>query len=126
MTHMARFAFEALGIELTGQPDTSANNANEMKSRTMKKLLAHHTGSLMKRLLIGSLAAAAVVLGVAPVAHADSSWTMPNLIGRDLQGAQDAIQSLTHDAIWYSGSTDLTGKGRAQILDRNRRAQRGK
>ena len=24
---------------------------------------------------------------------------MPNLIGRDLQGAQDAIQSLTHDAI---------------------------
>jgi hypothetical protein len=28
--HMARFAFEALGIELTeGQPDTSANKANE-------------------------------------------------------------------------------------------------
>ena len=80
----------------------------------------------MKPLLIGSLAAAAVVLGVAPVAHADSSWTLANLIGRDLQGAQDAIQSLTHDAIWYSGSTDLTGKGRAQILDRNRRAQRGK
>ena len=70
MTHMARFAFEALGIELMGQPDTSANKANEKKSRTMKKLLAHHTGSLMKRLLIGSLAAAAVVLGVAPVAHA--------------------------------------------------------
>ena len=39
--HMARFAFEALGIELTeGQPDTSANKANEKKSRTMKKLIA--------------------------------------------------------------------------------------
>jgi hypothetical protein len=35
---MARFAFEALGIELTeGQPD-SANKANEKKFRTMKKL----------------------------------------------------------------------------------------
>ncbi len=39
--HMARFAFEALEIELTeGQPDTSANKANEKKSRTMKKLIA--------------------------------------------------------------------------------------
>ena len=38
---MARFAFEALGIELTeGQPDTSANKANEKKSRTMKKVIA--------------------------------------------------------------------------------------
>ena len=40
----------------------------------------------MKRITHRMLAAAAVVLGVAPVAHADSSWTMPNLIGRDLQG----------------------------------------
>jgi hypothetical protein len=37
----------------------------------------------------------------------------------DLQGAQDASQSLTHDQVWDSGSTDLTGKGRAQIVDRN-------
>ena len=44
---------------------------------------------------------------------------MPNLIGHDLQGAQDAIQSLTADAVWYSSSTDLTGKGRMQIDDRN-------
>ena len=47
------------------------------------------------------------------------SWTMPNLIGMDLQGAQDAIQSLTRGTVWFSGSTDLTGKGRAQIVDRN-------
>jgi hypothetical protein len=51
-------------------------------------------------------------------ASADT-WTMPNLIGKDLQGAQDAIQSLTSDAVWYTGSTDLTGKGRMQIDDRN-------
>lgn len=45
---------------------------------------------------------------------------MPNLIGMDLHGAQDAIQSLTRDKVWYTGSTDLTGKGRSQISDRNR------
>jgi hypothetical protein len=57
-------------------------------------------------------------IGIASPASADT-WTMPNLIGKDLQGAQDAIQSLTSDAVWYSHSTDLTGKGRMQIDDRN-------
>jgi hypothetical protein len=33
--------------------------------------------------------------------------------------SQDAIQSLTLGEVWYSGSTDLTGQGRAQIVDRN-------
>jgi hypothetical protein len=47
------------------------------------------------------------------------SWTMPNLIGKDLQSAQDAIQSLTNNAVWYSGSHDLTGRCRHQIMDRN-------
>ncbi|TDK99388.1 hypothetical protein EI067_06825 [Mycobacterium paragordonae] len=55
----------------------------------------------------------------APPVSADPSWTMPNLIGKDLQGAQDAIQSLTNGQVWYSGSKDLTGKGRNQIVDRN-------
>lgn len=45
-------------------------------------------------------------------------WTMPNLIGVDLQGAQDAIQSASSGQVWFSASTDLTGQGRAQILDR--------
>lgn len=65
---------------------------------------------------IGLIGTAAV--GLSPVVSADT-WTMPNLIGKDLQGAQDAIQSLTNDAVWYSGSTDLTGLGRMQINDRN-------
>jgi hypothetical protein len=73
----------------------------------------------MKKLIVGGLATLAIGLGTAPIAQADQSWTMPNLVGKDLQGAQDAIQSLTHDQVWYSGSTDLTGKGRAQIVDRN-------
>jgi hypothetical protein len=57
-------------------------------------------------------------VGIASPVSADT-WKMPNLIGKDLQGAQDAIQSLTADAFWYTGSTDLTGKGRMQIDDRN-------
>jgi hypothetical protein len=65
--------------------------------------------------------AAAVALGgavvSAPAASADT-WTMPNLIGMNLQGAQDAVQSLTDDRVWFSGSTDLTGQGRMQINDR--------
>jgi hypothetical protein len=69
------------------------------------------------------LVGAGVVLASAAVGFASpssaDSWTMPNLIGHDLQGAQDAIQSLTSDAVWYSASTDLTGKGRMQIDDRN-------
>jgi hypothetical protein len=73
----------------------------------------------MKKLIVGGLAALAIGLGTAPIAQADQSWTMPNLVGKDLQGAQDAIQSLTHDAVWLSTSRDLTGKGRAQIVDRN-------
>ncbi|WP_238987779.1 PASTA domain-containing protein [Mycolicibacterium vanbaalenii] len=55
---------------------------------------------------------------VAPAPEA-SSWTMPNLIGRDLQAAQDAIQALTDYAIAFSTSTDLTGAARAQLMDRN-------
>ncbi|WP_319431846.1 PASTA domain-containing protein [Mycobacterium sp. RTGN5] len=44
---------------------------------------------------------------------------MPNLIGRNLQDAQNAIQALTENKVFFSGSTDLTGKGRMQVLDRN-------
>ncbi len=56
---------------------------------------------------------------VATVAPAAQSWTMPDLIGNNLQDAQDAIQALTDYEIFYSGSTDLTGRGRMQILDAN-------
>lgn len=70
-----------------------------------------------------SPAATAAPAPVAPAPEAPpaalSSWTMPNLIGRDLQAAQDAIQALTNFEITFSTSTDLTGDGRAQIVDRN-------
>ncbi|WP_199178206.1 hypothetical protein [Mycobacterium hubeiense] len=44
---------------------------------------------------------------------------MPNLIGKNLQDAQDAIQQLTNGDVFYSGSTDLTGRGRNQMIDNN-------
>jgi len=72
----------------------------------------------MKKLLVAAMTVGAAVT-LSPAAAAEPSWTMPNLVGMDLQGAQDAIQSLTRGAVWFSGSTDLTGKGRAQIIDRN-------
>ncbi|MGU3499421.1 hypothetical protein [Mycobacterium sp. C31M] len=56
---------------------------------------------------------------MSPPASAEPSWTMPNLIGMDLQGAQDAIQSVSGGQVWFSSSTDLTGQGRAQLSDRN-------
>jgi hypothetical protein len=48
-----------------------------------------------------------------------ASWTMPDLVGRNLQDAQDAIQALTGNAIFFTKSHDATGRGRHQILDRD-------
>jgi hypothetical protein len=53
----------------------------------------------------------------APPATAPQSWSMPNLVGTGLQNAQDRIQALTGDAIFYTSSHDATGAGRVQILD---------
>lgn len=72
----------------------------------------------MKSVLIAA-ATVGVAIAFSPAASAEPTWSMPNLIGMDLQGAQDAIQSLTDGEVWFSSSTDLTGKGRAQISDRN-------
>ncbi len=44
---------------------------------------------------------------------------MPNLVGSNLQDAQDAVQRLTGFAIAVTRSHDVTGAGRHQVLDRN-------
>lgn len=48
-----------------------------------------------------------------------TSWIMPDLIGAQLQSAQDRIQALTDFAIAITTSHDATGAGRHQVLDRN-------
>lgn len=63
------------------------------------------------------IAAALAVATAAPAQAA--SWIMPNLIGANLQVAQNAIQELTDYAVFYSSSTDLTGLSRMQIDDSN-------
>jgi hypothetical protein len=73
----------------------------------------------LKRVPTAVMIAGTALLTLGPVAAADAAWTMPDLIGTDLRGAQDAIQSLTDGEVWYSSSTDLTGQGRAQVMDRN-------
>jgi hypothetical protein len=47
------------------------------------------------------------------------TWVMPDLRGKDLQAAQDAVQALTSDAVFFTKSHDLTGAGRHQLLDRD-------
>jgi hypothetical protein len=44
-------------------------------------------------------------------------WRMPNLVGTGLQKAQDDIQRLTHNGIFFTSSHDVTGRGRHQIVD---------
>lgn len=47
------------------------------------------------------------------------SFTMPDLTGMDLQSAQDEIQQLSGDPLYFTRSEDATGQGRFQIIDRN-------
>ena len=51
--------------------------------------------------------------------QAAQQWAMPNLVGTVLQDAQDQIQALTGDAVYFTDSHDLTGENRNQVLDAN-------
>ncbi|MFI6173568.1 PASTA domain-containing protein [Nocardia sp. NPDC051052] len=53
----------------------------------------------------------------APVQRAPTAQAlMPNVVCMNLQAAQNKIQE---GGVWYSRSTDATGKGRMQVLDAN-------
>lgn len=54
-----------------------------------------------------------------PAAPAATSWTMPDLVGANLQDAQNAIQRMTDLGIAVTYSHDRSGAGRNQVLDRN-------
>jgi hypothetical protein len=83
--------------------------------------LKFYKGEAMTWKSVAVIGVASVLSSVGVVLAAPASaqpWTMPNLIGMDLQGAQDVVQSVSGGEAWFSGSTDLTGQDRAQILDR--------
>ncbi len=44
---------------------------------------------------------------------------MPNEVGQVLQDAQDDLQRISGNPLYYSSSSDATGAGRHQILDRD-------
>ena len=48
-----------------------------------------------------------------------TSWTMPDLVGSNLQDAQNAVQDLTEFQVPVTTSHDSTGAGRQQVVDRN-------
>ena len=46
-----------------------------------------------------------------------ATFAMPDEIGKYLQDAQDDLQSISGKPFFYTGSSDASGQGRAQIID---------
>jgi hypothetical protein len=52
-------------------------------------------------------------------ATTSSEFTMPNEVGKVLQDAQDDIQRVSGNPVYFTRSTDASGQDRFQILDSN-------
>lgn len=113
MAHKGWIAAIALGATLSGCSSQSAQPAETVTVTTERPVAAAPPPA------ITTPSALAPATSGAPANSASQSWTMPNLIGSNLQDAQDAIQALTNNGVFFSGSTDLTGQGRNQIMDAN-------
>lgn len=61
----------------------------------------------------------AVAVVSSPPASAQQAWTMPDLTGRDLQFAQESIQLLAPEKLWFTDSIDATGQRRMAFQDRD-------
>jgi hypothetical protein len=48
-----------------------------------------------------------------------AEWTMPDVVGMNLQAAQDHVQAVTDLGVPLMTSTDGTGESRMQVMDRN-------
>ncbi len=55
----------------------------------------------------------------APDASSGQQWVMPDLVGSTLQDAQDQVQAMTDQAVFFTDSHDLSGEDRNQVLDAN-------
>ena len=62
--------------------------------------------------------AAPVTTTAPPTTAAPAGYTMPDLVGQNLQDAQDELQSVSGNPLFYSASHDLAGS-RNQVLDSN-------
>lgn len=54
-----------------------------------------------------------------PSISVTTHWDMPNEVGVNLQQAQNDIQKLTGNLIFFTSSHDVSGQGRHQILDKD-------
>jgi hypothetical protein len=55
-----------------------------------------------------------------PVTDTGSAdFVMPDEVGKILQAAQDDIQRVSGNPVFFTSSTDATGAGRHQVLDRD-------
>lgn len=54
-----------------------------------------------------------------PPPAAPTTFPMPNEVGKVLQTAQDDIQAVSGNPLYFTTSSDATGQGRHQILDRD-------
>lgn len=50
---------------------------------------------------------------------APSTFVMPNEVGKVLQAAQDDIQRVSGNPVFFTASSDATGANRFQVLDSN-------
>ena len=66
-----------------------------------------------------SAAGASRTTAAAPPVASPSRWTMPNLVGSNLQAAQDQIQEVAGNPLFITLSHDATGHGRNQVIDSN-------
>jgi hypothetical protein len=46
-------------------------------------------------------------------------FPVPDVVGMDLQQAQDVLQEVSGDMLYVSSSEDATGEGRIQLIDSN-------
>jgi beta-lactam-binding protein with PASTA domain len=59
--------------------------------------------------------------GTTPSSSSGSAkqWTMPDVVGGNLQKVQDQMQKLTGDPLFLTTSHDATSRGRQQLVDSN-------
>ncbi len=109
-------AAPAPAVTVTGRPG-SAPSLTAPSVPAVPPSPSRQTGSPASILPSGAPSSASAT--TAPSASATASWVMPDEVGKVLQDAQDALQQLTGDRMFYSRSTDATGQNRVQVVDRN-------
>ena len=101
----------ACGDESGTEEGTASSTTSEISATTSASTTA---------LTVPRTAAPQQTTAVAPPARADVTGaggiTVPNMVGEDLQLAQDTMQAA---GLYLLKSHDVTGQDRSQVLDRN-------